>query len=89
MEPVVLAPHSAFLDHGFLQHDGAQYIGHVNLHYQVCLSPGDLDPPHSILFAYQRSLMISNEHKERDECAQNEHINISLQLSKNWLHYSF
>lgn len=53
MKPLVLPPRSVFVGHGFQQHAGAEYLGHVNLRHGVYLSPKDLDLQNCILFAFQ------------------------------------
>lgn len=52
LEPVVFVLHSVFLDHGYLQQPGADYLGHVNLRYHVNLCLDDLQLQESISYAY-------------------------------------
>lgn len=56
LEPAVFPSHSVFVDHRYLQNDGAEYLGPVSLRYHFYLVPEDLVLPDTILFANQWSL---------------------------------
>lgn len=65
MDPVFLAPYSAFLDHGYMQHVGAKIASSHNMRYYIYIYPDEVNLQNEIVLAYGRSLDIAKV-KERN-----------------------
>lgn len=61
-------PFSFFVDHGYLQNAGAEFLGHSNLRYFVYLFPNDISVYNSITYRYNWDLQVAGPRKENRAC---------------------
>lgn len=59
LDAIKLPPFSVFIVHGYMQHAGAEYLGHTSLSYHVYLFSNDITLHYSNIFAYNFSIFIS------------------------------
>lgn len=69
LETISLPPYSVFIGHGYLQHAGAEYLGRLNLRYNVYLVLHDVALQDATVLGFNSSIGIagSGEGSRADE----------------------